>query len=566
MQISYYGLHGVIQFSKEEFLIFDQLRKYFSVKGDERDLYKVRAFREGYWDGREYMIDKQGKFLRGLTNLIVKKIHELGGEVEGTPYNQMWIEVNKPYVHLADELDLNGIELAEHQRRMTRELLRNGGGTVEGVTGCGKTESITLLARILSEYTDTIFFLVHRIGLMRGAMERVTKRCAELAPYCGLLGDTERPKEGDRIIFSTMQSLASVMGLGKRRKKDKAMQALYESAGAIIIDEAHRVTGEIYQKILAKAPEVPIYQFTGTPEVDDPIKDWTIVGVGGPIVTRVTRPEMEAIGFIAEAIACVREFNRRADDPEPGKKRGRRIDWMPKKDTLSYFVSAYAVNPDEGSLESTQVKVDHEKGLQPKDDEYYLYPDYGRDILLIDGQRNADLVAFVRACLDQKRNPLILCERVAQTYYLRGVLSRQNVLPKEKIGLVHGDHSTAERKEIVSGYESGETPILIASTIFDEGEDIQNVGSVVLASGGASLVKIVQRIGRGVRAKDSEMGNYIPIWFPLDALTEFSREHTITRVTYLERSAITIEECTTDWPTFLNFLRQKYGKNRTRVV
>ena len=89
---------------------------------------------------------------------------------------------------------------------------------------------------------------------------------------------------------------------------------------------------------------------------------------------------------------------------------------------------------------------------------------------------------------------------------------------------------------------------------------------VVLAAGGASLVKVVQRIGRGVRAKDTETGNYIPIWFPLDELTEFSREHTITRVSYLERAEISIEENTGDWPRFFRFLREKYGKNLTRVA
>jgi superfamily II DNA or RNA helicase len=133
------------------------------------------------------------------------------------------------------------------------------------------------------------------------------------------------------------------------------------------------------------------------------------------------------------------------------------------------------------------------------------------------------------------------------------------------IGIVHGTHDVGERKEIVAKYESGVSPILIASAIFDEGEDIRNVGSVVLASGGASLVKVVQRIGRGVRAKDKEIGNYVPIWFPLDNLTQYSREHTISRVTYLERAEITIEECTTDWPTFFDYLSQKYGSNLSRV-
>jgi superfamily II DNA or RNA helicase len=562
MKISYHGIFGVIDYSKEELGLFNRLREVFSVLDPNR--FMVEAYRNHWWDGRDHVIDKNGKFLRGISELLVREIHKLGGKVEYTPYNQIWMQINSPYIHLADELNLKGIDIAEHQRKMTRELLEHGGGTVEGVTGSGKTEAITLLIRILLEFTDKVFFLVHRIGLMRNAMDRVVERCPELENYCGLLGDLERPDPENRIIFSTAQSLSSVLGISKKKKKDTEMIKLFKEAGAIVIDECHRVSGSQYIKLLSKAPEVPIYQFSGTPEVDDPVKDWTIMGVGGPIVCRVTRTEMEKIGFIAEAIACVRDFKRRADEYSPGKRR-RSIDWMPKKEKLTYYVDAWKVDED-GTLSKTEVKVDQDKGLEIEDvkDEYYLYPDYGRDMLFVEEERNKDIADFVKASIEAGRNPLILCERVAQTYYIRGILRKQKTPWDDGIGIVHGSHDVNERRVIVDKYEKGETPVLIASSIFDEGEDIQNVGSVVLASGGASLVKVVQRIGRGVRAKKTSMGNWIPIWFPLDGLTPFSRQHTVSRINYLERSEITIEECITDWNQFFHYLGKKYNRNPNR--
>jgi superfamily II DNA or RNA helicase len=561
MRISFHGLYGVLEWEKAEFGLFTRLRETFSVLDPDR--FVVEAFRRGFWDGKSHVISKDGKFLRGMAFAIVKETRALGGEIEDyVPYNREWIAENVPYVYLADKLHLEGINLAEHQRRMTRALLKQGGGTVEGVTGCGKTESITLLARILSEYTDKIFFIVHRIGLMRAARERVIERCPELAPLCGLLGDGERPKESDRLIFSTVQSLSTVLGIGKKKAKDSEIEKVWKKAGAIIIDEAHRVAGEMYLKLLSKAPEAPIYQFSGTPETDDPVRDWAIIGVGGPIVTRVRRSEMEAIGFIAEAVACVREFTRKADEI-PGSKRHRKILWMPKKEKEPYEVTALRVEKD-GNFTRCQLKVT-EKGIQTDEDEYYLYPGYGRDMVLLEKARNADIANFVRASLADDRRPLILCERVAQTYFLRNGLAGEGI-PGESIGLVHGSHDVDERREVVTAFENGQKPVLIASAIFDEGEDIKEVGSVVLAAGGASLVKVVQRIGRGVRAKSTEAGNYIPIWFPLDSLTEFSREHTIARVSYLQRAEISIEENTGDWEHFFQFLRKKYGKNLTRVA
>jgi superfamily II DNA or RNA helicase len=562
MKISYHGIFGVIDYDKSESNLFNRLREVFSVLDPNR--FMVEAFRNHWWDGRDHVIDKNGKFLRGISELIVREIRKLGGKVEYTPYNDIWKHINSPYVHLSDELSLKGIDLAEHQRKMTRELLTHGGGTVEGVTGSGKTEAITLLIRILLEFTDKVFFLVHRIGLMRNALDRVVERCPELENYCGLLGDLERPDPENRIIFSTAQSLSSVLGIGKKKKKDAEMVKLFKEAGAIIIDECHRVSGNQYINLLSKAPEVPIYQFSGTPEVDDPVKDWTIIGVGGPIVCKVSRTEMESIGFIAEAIACIRDFKRRADEYSPGKRR-RSIDWMPKKEKLTYYVDAWKVDED-GNLSDTQVKVDQDKGLDIADDkdEYYLYPDYGRDMLFVEEERNKDIADFIKISVSIGRNPLILCERVAQTYYLRGLLEKISDIKADQVGIVHGSHDVKQRRAIVGEYETGKKPILIASSIFDEGEDIQNVGSVVLASGGASLVKVVQRIGRGVRAKKANMGNWIPIWFPLDGLTPFSREHTVSRIRYLERSEITIEECETDWNSFFRFLNKKYGDNPNR--
>src|SRR6267142_4863102 len=151
MRISFHGLYGVLIWPRSELGLFQRLRDTFSVLDPDRFL--VEAFRKGWWDGKDHVISKDGKFLRGMASAIVKEVRNLGGEIEDyVPYNTEWIRQNAPYVYLADQLHLEGINLAEHQRRMTRALLKAGGGTVEGVTGAGKTESITLLARILLEY------------------------------------------------------------------------------------------------------------------------------------------------------------------------------------------------------------------------------------------------------------------------------------------------------------------------------------------------------------------------------------------------------------------------------
>jgi superfamily II DNA or RNA helicase len=65
---------------------------------------------------------------------------------------------------------------------------------------------------------------------------------------------------------------------------------------------------------------------------------------------------------------------------------------------------------------------------------------------------------------------------------------------------LHGKHSQEQREEAISWFEQGKG-ILIASGIFDEGIDIPEINVLIVASGGKSDVKTIQRIGRGLRKK-----------------------------------------------------------------
>lgn len=67
-----------------------------------------------------------------------------------------------------------------------------------------------------------------------------------------------------------------------------------------------------------------------------------------------------------------------------------------------------------------------------------------------------------------------------------------------------GKNKDKERNDIIKRFDAGEDFVLIASTIFDEGIDIKTVKHVILCGGGASYVKILQRIGRGMRVTETK--------------------------------------------------------------
>ena len=88
--------------------------------------------------------------------------------------------------------------------------------------------------------------------------------------------------------------------------------------------------------------------------------------------------------------------------------------------------------------------------------------------------------------------------------------------------------------------------------------DISNVGAVALAAGGSSMVRLVQRIGRGVRKKN-DVSNFCPIWFPIDPSNKFCKQHSLERLDYLDRCHIKSEEVNKNWLDTLKELELKYG-------
>lgn len=64
---------------------------------------------------------------------------------------------------------------------------------------------------------------------------------------------------------------------------------------------------------------------------------------------------------------------------------------------------------------------------------------------------------------------------------------------------IHGKLSKKKRKEIIDNISNGNIKVVIASTIFDEGIDLPNLQTLILAGGGKSTIKVVQRTGRLLR-------------------------------------------------------------------
>ena len=65
--------------------------------------------------------------------------------------------------------------------------------------------------------------------------------------------------------------------------------------------------------------------------------------------------------------------------------------------------------------------------------------------------------------------------------------------------MVQGSTSSEDRAKILADLQSSREKRIIATTVFDEGIDLSELRTIILAGAGKSRVAMLQRIGRGLR-------------------------------------------------------------------
>ena len=134
-------------------------------------------------------------------------------------------------------------------------------------------------------------------------------------------------------------------------------------------------------------------------------------------------------------------------------------------------------------------------------------------------QRNDMIADLAVEHYRHKRKVLILVRILEHGWNLKKKLQGWPVR------FLNGGHSQEDREETIQWFSEG-SGILIASGIFDEGIDIPEINVLIVASGGKSDVKSIQRIGRGLRKK-SEGVNLKA--YDFEDASEYLREHSAQR-------------------------------------
>lgn len=212
-------------------------------------------------------------------------------------------------------------------------------------------------------------------------------------------------------------------------------------ANVIILDEVH-VTGSA-KTWYALAQSCPAYYragLTGTPKTGDPVKDMRLEAAAGPILIRIKASELAAAGLLVPCKVIVH-----------------------KVDNLVF------VSKNWGQVRRTLIEENE--------------------------ARNNKIIEITIAAVKKGARVLIICDTKRHERRLSGILQDTGI----RCAILHGGHSTGARTAAKRDLRAGILEAVLATPIWDDSIDLPELDTVILAAGGKSGVRVVQRIGRALR-------------------------------------------------------------------
>lgn len=403
-------------------------------------------YQQGRWDGRKRLFNSgTWTFPLGLANRVISILAEFD-----LPYS---IE-DKRLSECSGEAfgggleDRGGISVRPYQQRATEVILYAKRGVLQVATGGGKT---IIGANIITKINKPTLFIVHTKDLLYQAKDSFEE---VMGVEIGQIGDgVVNPKF---ITVATMQSLC-ILGKKKVKEWDKMEKEMSQSvaniklaketmerAELVVWDEVHRVACDMAYEVSEMIPNAPYWVGLSASPWRDDNADLMIEAIIGPVVYKISASELIRQGYLVPPIIRMAKIQPVA--------------------TTGTYHQLYRVNVVDNIF------------------------------------RNNVIVEDAISLVEQGFPTLILVKQIKHGKILQKML-------KERFGpveFISGTDYTEKRNSTIKQMREGEIDLLIASTIADEGLDIKRLGAVILAGGGKSSTRALQRIGRVIRPHENK--------------------------------------------------------------
>ncbi len=403
-------------------------------------------YRKGQWDGRRRLFNSRKlAFPRGLW-MKVREALESGG------VSRIHVEDQGETVPQGPTLSACGVrhQLRDYQKDVLKTALAARSGVIQMATGSGKT---LLAAHLIRGLDQPTCFFVHTRDLMYQAAGVFDD---ELGIEVGKVGDGHasiRPltvmmiQTGIRCLRGLGKGSPGVSGLMDHENQSEGIddatrfeiRDLLSRVRVIIFDECHHLPASSFYRV-AMACKSASYRFglSATPWRDDG-EDMLLEAALGP------------------KLSCT---------------------------NCSYLISrGFLVRPQ---IQMKYVQPVHESNFKGRD-----YQDIYRELIVENHERNRVIAIEAGQSADSGLSVLILVNQVRHGEILLPSLPNAE--------FIHGSIPGENRKNALKRLEQKLQPVMIATTLADEGLDIPSLDVLILAGGGKSATRAYQRVGRVLR-------------------------------------------------------------------
>jgi len=430
------------QYITNNIVIFNKLKRHLSYKAVGVEY--TAAYKNG-WSGITYLMDKHGYFLLGLLSNVKEFLAE-NKDYPTITDNRKKVITNES-IDLTEKLKNINITPRDYQEKIVEVSLNNSKGIVRACTGSGKTICTAMITAKVNKPT-----IIYVIGL---------DLLQQFHDLFSSLFDEEIGFIGNGICNVRRINIASIWTVGRSLKlnpkgivdeeddlvekepsQEQAAQVvnMLKISKLHIFDESHVITTDTIKHILNTIDPEHILGFSGTPYRDDGT-DMLITGILGEKIIDVSASLLIKSGVLAQPIIK--------------------------------FISVPPIH-----MQMAQYQT--------------VYKAY-----IVDNEaRNNLIIQQAEELLEKKYTPLILFKQIKHGALLFEMMKERGI----KCEILDGNDSLERRTEVKKMLENKEISLILASTIFDIGVDLPVLNALILAGGGKSSIRTLQRIGRVIRS------------------------------------------------------------------
>lgn len=414
---------------------------HMATSFEDENAKHTQSYKNGNWDGRIALFDRETRmFPIGLLKTVVdildsKQIKYILEDRRSLPEKKYNFEEN--------------VTLRDYQEVVVNKALLFKSGILQLATGAGKTKIACAITSKLG--LNTVFF-VHTHFLLNQAkteMERVLN--TKIGQIGGGVVDIQPVTVA--MIQTTIQALGKeyIPSIDEEENgieedntdisgKEDLIKNMLDEVNVIFFDECQFVAAESFYIVANSCGAFYKYGLSATPYRSDK-KDPMIVAALGNIITRVSASYLIKRGFL------------------------------------------------------TQPKIHFFNVNKLKSDDKRKYNTVYKEEIIENQERNEKIIKSVKRLIDKNRSVLILVQQITHGELLQQLLLEEGIVTE----FVYGLDDIKKREQEVKKLRYKQSLCLIASTIADEGLDIPSLDAVILAGGGKSPSKSLQRVGRSLR-------------------------------------------------------------------